>query len=319
MLKDKTILLTGGTGSFGTRFVEMCLQSHSPKAIRIFSRGEAAQVLMERHFSDNRLRFFLGDVRDAERVERAMSGADIIIHAAALKVVPKGEYDAEEFKKTNIDGTLSVIKAALNCRPQKCMFISTDKSVAALNLYGATKAVAERLFIQANCLRGKESTPMFSAVRYGNVAFSNGSIAPLFLEQKETGYLTITSKKMTRFWLDLETGVNFVISSMEIMKGGEVFVPKIPSMKITDLAEAIYPGATWKIVGFRPGEKLHEVLVSEEESQHTIEQEGMYIIKPNHPWWDNNIQGEPMKRGAYTSDTNSAWLTVEELRKIVGG
>ena len=319
ILDGKTVLLTGGTGSFGTEFCRVALAEHKPRAIRVFSRGEAAQERMERRFSDDRLRFFIGDVRDLKRLERAMNGANVVIHAAALKIVPKGEYDSEEFKKTNIDGTLNVIDAALSCKPEKCIFISTDKSVAALNLYGTTKAVAERLWIQANVFRGSQAIPQFSAVRYGNVAFSSGSVVPLFLEQKKTGCLTITSEKMTRFWLDLETGVNFVISSMEIMKGGEVFIPKLPSVKVTDLAEAIAPDCKYIITGIRPGEKLHEILITEDETRRTIELEDRYIIEPAHPFWTEDFSvGSPLPEGfSYASNTNKEWLTVEQLKEMV--
>ena len=246
-LINKIILVTGGLGSFGQKFTEILLKKYKPKTIRIFSNDEFSQWEMAEKFNDPRLRFFIGDVRDRDRVYRAMDGVDILVHAAALKQVPIAEYNPIEAIKTNIIGTMNVIDAAIDNEIEKGMFISSDKAVNPINLYGATKLCAEKLFVQANSYIGKRRTK-FSCVRYGNVVGSRGSVVPLFLEQKKGGVLTITDKRMTRFWITLEEGVNFVIKCIEKMKGGEVFIPKIPSMRIMDLAEVIAPKAKIKII-----------------------------------------------------------------------
>lgn len=249
IFKNKVILLTGGTGSFGNKFTEIVLKEHNPKVIRIFSRGEKKQLDMKNKFNDDRLRFFIGDVRDAGRLHRAMADADIVVHAAALKQVPACEYNPIEAVRTNVDGAINVIDTAIDNRVDRVMAISTDKAVHPVNLYGATKMTAEKLFIQGNSYSGDIGTK-FSCVRYGNVIGSRGSVIPLFLEQKKKGVITITDETMTRFWITPEQGVKFVIDCISRMKGGEIFIPKISSMKIMDLAEAIAPDAKKRLLGF---------------------------------------------------------------------
>lgn len=319
-LENKVILLTGGTGSFGQKFTEIALREHNPKVIRIFSRGELLQQQMQQRFNDDpRLRFFIGDVRDRERVYRAVNGVDIVIHAAALKQVPTCEYNPLEAVKTNIDGAANVIDAAIDNGVEKVMTISTDKAVQPVNLYGATKLAAEKLFIQSNVYTGWRKT-RFSCVRYGNVAGSRGSVMPLFLKQKENGTITITDERMTRFWITLEQGVRFVVDCTGRMHGGEVFVPKIPSMKITDLADVIAPEAEREIIGIRPGEKVNEILITEEEARHVREFDDYYVIEPEFPFWggDKLEAGKPLPEGfQYTSNNNSWWLTKEELKQML--
>lgn len=319
-LSGKVVLITGGTGSFGKKFTEIVLREHNPKAVRIFSRGEFLQLQMRQQFNDDpRLRFFIGDVRDRDRLYRAMDGVDIVVHAAALKQVPACEYNPIEAVKTNIDGAINVINAAIDNEVEKVIAISTDKAVYPVNLYGATKLVAEKLFVQGNAYTGKHRT-RFSVVRYGNVVGSRGSVIPLFLEQRRTGKITITDERMTRFWITLEQGVRFVISCIERMKGGEIFVPKIPSMRIVDLADVIAPGAERKIIGIRPGEKIHECLITEEEARHTREFDTYFVIEPEFPFWskDNLDGGKPLPEGfKYTSNTNTWWLTKEELKQMI--
>ena len=303
---NKTILVTGGCGSFGQKFTEIVLKKYNPKSIRIYDNRELAEVEMDRKFKDPRLRFFIGDVRDKKRLSRAMSGVNIVVHAAALKHVPICEYNPIEAVKTNIDGAVSVIDAAIDNKVEKVMAVSTDKAVYPVNLYGATKMVAEKLFVQANSYSGGER-PIFSCSRYGNVIGSSGSVAPLFLEQKKDGEITITDKKMTRFWITLEEGVKFVVDCIEKMKGGEIFIPKIPSMKIMDLAEVIASNAKRKVIGIRPGEKLHEVLLTEEEARHAREFDKYFVIEPEFPFWkkDNLEKGKFLPEGfKYSSDTN---------------
>jgi len=276
-------------------------------------------VEMERKFNDSRLRFFIGDVRDQKRLSRAMNGVDIVVHAAALKHVPICEYNPIEAVKTNIDGAVSVIDAAIDNKVEKVMAISTDKAVYPVNLYGATKMVAEKLFVQANSYSSGKR-PIFSCSRYGNVVGSSGSVIPLFLEQKNNGEITITDEKMTRFWVTLEGGVKFVVNCIEIMRGGEIFVPKISSMKIMDLAEVIAPDAKRKIIGIRPGEKLNEVLLTEEEALHSKEFDKYFVIEPEFPFWhkDNFQDGKPLPVGfKYTSDTNTEWLTKEKMAELL--
>lgn len=316
---DKTVLLTGGTGSFGKKFTEIALKQLHPRKLIIFSRDELKQFEMQRQFRDERLRFFIGDVRDSERLHRAMHDVDIIVHAAALKQVPACEYNPIEAVKTNIHGAENIINAALDAGVQKVLALSTDKAVNPVNLYGATKLVAEKLFVQANSYRGDGPT-RFSCVRYGNVVGSRGSVVPVFLEQRKHGKLTVTDERMTRFWLTLEQGVRFVIRCIEEMKGGEVFVPKIPSTSIMDLVQAIAPDCSIEFVGIRPGEKLHEVLISEDESRQTIDLGDMYVIMPLHPWWqiDNYVNGQQLPDGfRFASNVNSTKLSVSELRRLL--
>jgi UDP-N-acetylglucosamine 4,6-dehydratase len=275
---------------------------------------------MRNKFIDNpRLRFFIGDIRDRERVYRAMQGVDIVVHAAALKQVPTCEYNPIEAVKTNIDGTINIIDAAIDCNVEKVIAISSDKAVHPVNLYGATKMVMERLITQANVYSGGKKT-RFCCTRYGNVIGSRGSVVPLFLEQKKTGKITITDDRMTRFWLTLSQGVNFVISCLEQMRGGEIFIPKIPSTRITDIANAIAPGAQRTITGIRPGEKLHEVLLTEDEARHAREFDTYYIVEPEHSFWDKNgfKDGTTLPDGfAYTSDNNTQWLSGDLLKKAI--
>ena len=323
--QDKVVLVTGGTGSFGRMFIKILLHEYHPKKIIVFSRDELKQHEMQRlhGFNDPRLRYFIGDVRDRDRLRRAMMGVDIVVHAAALKQVPACEYNPMEAIKTNILGSANVVEAALDTGVQKVLMLSTDKAVNPVNLYGATKLAAEKLVIQSNVYAAHAPT-RFSCVRYGNVIGSRGSVVPLFLQQRETGKLTITDPRMTRFWISLEQGVRFVIRSIEQMRGGEVFVPKIPSMRIMDLAKAIAPNAEIEVIGIRPGEKLHEVLIHEDEARHTVELEDMFVVQPlpleeitwfAYPW---EKHGKRLPEGfRYASNTNDWWLTVEELKELV--
>jgi len=320
--EDKVVLVTGGTGSFGKKFIEVMLNIHHPKKVIIFSRDELKQHEMRAAgFDHESLRYFIGDVRDRERLVRAMHGVDVVVHAAALKQVPVCEYNPLEAIKTNILGTSNVIEASLDAAVRKVMFISTDKAVNPVNLYGATKLAAEKLVIQSNAYAGARPSPELSCVRYGNVVGSRGSVVPLFLKQRAGGKVTITDKRMTRFWLSLEQGVNFVISCIEIMEGGEVFVPKIPSTKVVDLARAVAPHARLEIIGIRPGEKLHEVLISEDEARHTVELDKMYIVQPAEAFWFGyswRDKGRELPDGyRYASDTNSEWLDLEGIKKYV--
>ncbi len=318
-LDGKTILLTGGTGSFGQKFVELALQDAAPASIRVYSRGEHRQLEMQQRFNDERLRFFIGDVRDRDRLYRAMNGADIVIHAAALKQVPLAEYNPIEAVKTNIEGAINVIDAAIDNGVEKILAISTDKAVHPENLYGATKLVMEKLLIQGNAYTGGRKT-RFSCARYGNVLGSQGSVIPLFIKQRENGSVTLTDQRMTRFWLSLEQGVRFVINCLEQMHGGEIFVPKIPSMAMIDMVKAVAPNCQVEVIGIRPGEKLHEELISEDEARMAVEVEDMYVIKPPHPWWQcgNWVQGKPVAEGfRYASNTNSWTYTPEQLQELL--
>lgn len=318
-INDSVILVTGGTGSFGHKLTEVLLR-HKPKAIRIFSRGEFLQQQMCQKFNDDeRLRFLIGDVRDRERVHRAMNGVDIVVHAAALKQVPTCEYNPIEAVKTNIDGTINVINAAIDNGVEKLIAISTDKAAYPVNLYGATKLVMEKLVIQANSYKGTRKTA-FSCTRYGNVIGSRGSVVPLFLEQRENGTITITDEKMTRFWITLEQGVEFVIRCIGRMEGGEVFIPKIPSMNITELADAIAPKARREIVGIRPGEKIHETLITGEEAKQTRELDDCFVIEPENTYWGRAApkEGRPLAEGfKYTSENNGRRLSGDELKQMV--
>ncbi|MBI4442282.1 MAG: UDP-N-acetylglucosamine 4,6-dehydratase (inverting) [Acidobacteria bacterium] len=317
---ESNVLITGGTGSFGRKFTEIMLREYHPQKLIIFSRDELKQHEMRVNgFDDQSLRYFIGDVRDLERLRRAMNGVDIVVHAAALKQVPACEYNPIEAVMTNVNGAKNVIDAALDCGVQKVIALSTDKAVNPVNLYGATKLVAEKLFIQANAYSGSGPT-RFSCVRYGNVVGSRGSVIPLFREQQKTGVLTVTDPRMTRFWITLEQGVRFVIQAMEKMHGGEVLVPKIPSMNIMDVAETLGPGCKIQQTGIRPGEKVHEILVSEDEARHSLELEEMFVIQPSHSWWnvDNWKEGRPVQDGfRYASDDNPQRLSIEELRRFL--
>jgi len=320
VLENKVILVTGGTGSFGQKFTEIVLKECNPKAVRIFSRGELLQLQMQQKFNDDgRLRFFIGDVRDEDRISRAMNGVDIVVHAAALKQVPTSEYNPLEAVKTNINGAVNVIDAAIDNNVERVINISTDKAVQPVNLYGATKLVAEKLFTQGNAYTGMRRT-RFGSVRYGNVVGSRGSVIPLFLEQKKQGKITITDERMTRFWITIEQGVRFVIDCIGRLRRGETFVPKIPSMKIATLAGVIAPDIEREIIGIRPGEKLNEMLISREEAVHACEFDDYYLIAPEHPFWkEDYTRGSKSlpENFTYTSDNNDKWLTEEALKKII--
>src|ERR1700758_409817 len=309
---EQVVLVTGGTGSFGKKFVEIMLKEYGPKRLVIFSRDELKQHDMRASGLDHpSLRYFLGDVRDESRLERAFAGISIVIHAAALKQVPACEYNPFEAIQTNILGGRNVIDAAIDQGVRRILALSTDKAVNPINLYGATKLCAEKMFVQANAYAGAQET-RFSCARYGNVVGSRGSVIPVFLEQRKRGRITITDPRMTRFWLTLEQGVKFVIRCLEQMHGGEIFVPKIPRMRLLELAETVAPGCEVEWIVIRPGEKLHEVLVSEDESRQTLETEDMYVIQPSHPWWKsgNWVDAKPLPEGfRYSSDTNERWLT----------
>ncbi|HKZ44010.1 MAG TPA: UDP-N-acetylglucosamine 4,6-dehydratase (inverting) [Anaerolineales bacterium] len=319
--KNSVVLITGGTGSFGRKFVRIMLDEFHPKKLIVFSRDELKQHEMQTSgFADPSLRFFIGDVRDRDRLRRAMNGVDIVVHAAALKQVPACEYNPMEAIKTNIMGTSNVVEAALDSEVNKVLAISTDKAVNPVNLYGATKLAAEKLVIQSNAYAAGAAT-RYSCVRYGNVVGSRGSVVPVFLKQRETGTVTITDDRMTRFWLSLDQGVHFVINCIEQMEGGEVFVPKIPSMKVVDLARAIAPHAAINVIGIRPGEKLHEALISEDESRTTVELENMFVVQPAEALWFGyswQQKGNLLEDGfRYTSDTNTEWLDVEGIQKFI--
>lgn len=319
---EQVILVTGGTGSFGKKFIEIMLAEYQPAKIIIFSRDELKQHEMRvGGFDHPSLRYFLGDVRDVDRLRRAMNGVDIVVHAAALKQVPACEYNPMEAIKTNILGSSNVIEAALDSGVHKVLALSTDKAVNPVNLYGATKLAAEKLFVQSNAYAAGMPT-RFSCVRYGNVIGSRGSVIPLFLQQRENGaVLTITDDRMTRFWLSLEQGVRFVIRAIEQMYGGEVFVPKIPSTRITDVARTVAPDAAIEVIGIRPGEKLHEVLIHEDEARSAVELDDMYIIQPAETlWFGREWQevGRPLPDGyRYDSLNNPEWLTPEEIRAMI--
>ena len=317
---NTTVMITGGTGSFGRKLTEAMLKRYPPKKLIIFSRDELKQHQMRLDgFEHENLRYFIGDVRDPDRLRRAMHGVDVVVHAAALKQVPACEYNPIEAIMTNVMGARNVIDAALDTGVRKVMALSSDKAVNPANLYGATKLCAEKLFVQSNAYSG-EAGARFSCVRYGNVVGSRGSVIPAFLAQRQNGTLPITDRRMTRFWITLDQVVDFVIRCMEVMKGGEVFVPKIPSMSMMHLAEAIAPDCEIEFVGIRPGEKLHEALVSEHEARHTVEIDDMYEIEPLHPWWSgtNLSDGKPLPEGfRYTSDSNTELLTTEDLIKLV--
>jgi UDP-N-acetylglucosamine 4,6-dehydratase len=320
--KNKVVLVTGGTGSFGKKFIEVMLNEYHPEKIIVFSRDELKQHEMRvKGFNHPSLRYFIGDVRDYPRLKRAFEGVNFVVHAAALKQVPACEYNPMEAVKTNVLGSSNVIDAALDTNVERVIALSTDKAVNPINLYGATKLAAEKLFIQSNAYAaGKKAR--FSCVRYGNVVGSRGSVVPIFLQQKSNGTITITDDRMTRFWISLEQGVRFVIRCLEEMHGGEVFVPKIASMKVKDLAAAIAPQAKIEIIGIRPGEKLHEVLISEDEARTVVEMKDMYVVQPAEAFWFGRDWEQKGKLIAddfrYSSNTNQQWLSVDQLRTIVG-
>jgi UDP-N-acetylglucosamine 4,6-dehydratase len=319
--QDSVVLVTGGTGSFGRKFTEILLREHRPKKLIVFSRDELKQHEMRQHFPEtpnSPLRFFIGDVRDRDRLERAFHGVDIVVHAAALKQVPACEYNPFEAIQTNVMGAKNIIDAAIDQGVKRVVALSTDKAVNPVNLYGATKLCAEKLFVQGNAYAGHAAT-RFCCVRYGNVVGSRGSVIPLFQQQRKTGKVTVTDPRMTRFWITLEQGVQLVIKAGQMMHGGEVFVPRIPSMNIMDLAQALAPGCKVDTIGIRPGEKLHEVLISEDEARDTVELEDVFVIKPSHSFWDDDSwsQGKALPDGyRYGSDNNQQWLKEHDLKKL---
>ncbi|MBR3097981.1 MAG: UDP-N-acetylglucosamine 4,6-dehydratase (inverting) [Clostridia bacterium] len=326
MFTGKSILVTGGTGSFGHAFIERMLTEYSPKRVIVYSRDEFKQFLMQNEikakFGDRAkpMRYFIGDVRDGDRLRRACEGVDYIVHAAALKQVPACEYNPLEAIKTNIDGATNVINAALDCGVTRVVALSTDKAVNPINLYGGTKLVSDKLFIAANSYAGSRNV-RFSVVRYGNVAGSRGSVIPFFQNLIDQGAksLPITDTRMTRFWISLDQGVDLVIKAMQEARGGETFISKIPSFKITDLAEAMLPGCGIDEIGIREGEKLHEIMITSDDSMTTYEYEKHFIIYPHFTWWGKEKVipgGELVEQGfEYSSGKNRQWMDVEELRE----
>jgi len=319
IFEGRTILITGGTGSFGQHFTRTLLERWSPAAIRIFSRDELKQFEMARRIDDDRLRFLIGDVRDRDRLRRAVQGVDIVVHAAALKQVPACEYNPFEAVRTNILGAQNVAEVCIDAGIPRAVALSTDKAVSPANLYGATKLCAERLFIQANVYAAAHATRL-SCVRYGNVVGSRGSVIPVFLDQAQSGELTVTDERMTRFWITLDQAVQFVAECLTRMQGGELFIPKIPSMRVLDLAEAVAPGLPIRYTGIRPGEKLHESLITPEEARHTLDAGWSYVVEPEHPFWGGREVPEatPVAEDfVYSSDRNTEWLDVESLRNLL--
>lgn len=317
-MKNKTVLITGGTGSFGKKFVKKALELNVKKII-IFSRDELKQYEMKQEFKDERLRFFIGDVRDKDRLYRAFDGVDIVIHAAAMKHVDACEYNPFEAVKTNIHGAQNIIEAAIDRGVEKVIALSTDKACSPINLYGATKLASDKLFVAANAYVGEKKTS-FAVVRYGNVVGSRGSVVPFFKKIKHTGVVPITDERMTRFWITLDQGVQFVLENLERMKGGEIFIPKIPSMKVTDLAKAIAPECKMEVIGIRPGEKLHEAMIMEDDARHTLEYVDYFVIYPEINNWELNEtdNGRKIEEGfSYTSDKNNQWLSVEDLKNLI--
>ena len=319
-LSGATILLTGGTGSFGNAFVSRVLSEWPDAVIRIYSRDELKQSQMHERHGDRQLRFLIGDVRDRSRMSRAAQGADVVVHAAAMKQVPACEYNPFEAVRTNVLGAQHVVDAAIDAKVEKVVALSTDKAVNPVNLYGATKLCAEKIFVQGNAYAAQSRTRL-ACVRYGNVVGSRGSVVPLFERQIGEGRLTITDERMTRFWITLPQAVDLVLYALDHMTGGEIFIPKIPSMRVVDLADAMAPDLPREFIGIRPGEKLHEVLVTADESRHTIDAGDVYVVLPEHPWWTAHpewMAGKGLEDGfVYSSDNNEAWLDTEDLVKLL--
>ena len=319
-LDGATILLTGGTGSFGNAFVRRVTEQWPTAVIRVYSRDELKQSEMQATFGDRQLRWLIGDIRDRGRMTRAAQGADLIVHAAAMKQVPACEYNPFEAVRTNVLGAQHVVDAAIDARVPKVVNLSTDKAVNPVNLYGATKLSAEKIVVQGNAYAAQSETRL-SCVRYGNVVGSRGSVVPLFRKQKEEGRITITDERMTRFWITLDQAVDLVLYAYEHMVGGEIFIPKIPSMRVTDLAEAMAPGVPVEVIGIRPGEKLHELLLTSDESRHAVDADDVYVILPEHPWWTDNpkwLEGKPLEDGfVYSSETNDWWLGPNDLGALL--
>jgi UDP-N-acetylglucosamine 4,6-dehydratase (inverting) len=316
-LSGSTILLTGGTGSFGNAFIQRVSAQWPDATIRVFSRDELKQSEMRSAYGDaDNLRFFVGDVRNRTRLTRAMRGADVVVHAAAMKQVPACEYNPFEAVQTNILGAQHIVDAAIDTGVERVVALSTDKAVNPVNLYGATKLCQEKIIVQGNAYASHSSTKL-SCVRYGNVVGSRGSVVPVFKAQAAAGKLTITDERMTRFWITLSQAVDLVAFALEHMVGGEVFIPKIPSMRVVDLADAIAPGLPREVIGIRAGEKLHEVLITGDESRHTIDAGEVYVVLPEHPWWTEHprwMGGKPLPDGfVYASDSNHEWLSADEL------
>ncbi|MCX7048340.1 MAG: UDP-N-acetylglucosamine 4,6-dehydratase (inverting) [Candidatus Sumerlaeota bacterium] len=324
--QDASILITGGTGSFGKKCVEILLKRFNPRRLVVFSRDEQKHVDMARNlFPESQypqMRYFVGDVRDLPRLKRALQGVEYVIHAAAMKHVDVAEYNPQECIRTNIGGAENVINACIDCGVKKVVALSTDKAANPINLYGATKLCSDKLFVAANSLGGLDGT-RFAVVRYGNVVGSKGSVIPFFIRERAKGVLPITDARMTRFWITLEEGVNLVLKAFDIMTGGEIFVPKIPSMNIMDLARAVAPTCETRVTGIRPGEKLHECMIPVDEARQTLEFEDYYIIEPAFHWWTQSDALQQMNgqrlpdEFAYTSDTNKQWLTIEQLREMI--
>ncbi|CAN7481084.1 UDP-N-acetylglucosamine 4,6-dehydratase (inverting) [Paraburkholderia sp. SIMBA_054] len=326
MLDNKAILITGGTGSFGHKFISAVLAKYKPSRVVVFSRDELKQYEMQQKFDAPCMRYFLGDVRDGERLRQAMRGIDYVVHAAALKQVPAAEYNPTECIRTNVTGAENVINAAIENGVEKVIALSTDKAASPINLYGATKLLSDKLFVAANNLVGKHRT-RFAVVRYGNVVGSRGSVVPFFrkLIAEEAKSLPITDQRMTRFWITLDHGVDFVLKNFQRMQGGEIFVPKIPSVKIVDLAKAMAPQLDQHVIGIRPGEKLHEMMIARDDSLHTLEYHDHYVITPAIRFvvqseYETNGMGETGSRVTegfkYTSDNNGWFLTVDELAAL---
>lgn len=327
MLNNKTILITGGTGSFGKQFIKTTLERYNPRRLIVFSRDELKQYEMQQEYNAPCMRYFLGDVRDGERLKQAMRGVDYVVHAAALKQVPAAEYNPMECVKTNINGAENVIKAAIDNGVSKVVALSTDKAANPINLYGATKLVSDKLFVSANNIVGGQDTH-FAVVRYGNVVGSRGSVVPFFkkLVEQGTSEIPVTDMRMTRFWITLPQGVEFVLKAFQRMQGGEIFVPKIPSSRISDLAEAIAPGVPIKVIGIRPGEKLHETMCPADDSHLTLEFADHYVLRPSivfsapMEYAENRLgeKGQPIAQGfEYNSGSNHHFLTVQELRRLI--
>ena len=322
MFKNQTVLITGGTGSFGKEFTKKLIKNYNPKKIIIFSRDELKQFEMknDKFFQKKNIRFFLGDVRDKQRLKTAFEGVDLVVHAAALKQVPAAEYNPTEYIKTNINGAENIIQAAISCNVKKIIALSTDKAVNPINLYGATKLVSDKLFIAANNIIGKKNIK-FSIVRYGNVSGSRGSVLPFFLElKKKDKPFLITHMDATRFWITLEEGVNFVINSLKIMEGGEIFIPKLPAIKIIDLAKAIDEKRKIKIIGLRESEKIHESLISPDEDKNVLDFKNYFVIKPflfNFSKIYKNQKGKIVKSNYYFSSNNSDFLTIKEIKSYI--
>ena len=323
-IDGKDILITGGTGSFGKKFVDFVLANYSPRRIVVFSRDELKQEEMREYLPDkpgHPIRYFIGDIRDKERLYRAFDGVDLVVHAAALKQVPTAEYNPLEVIKTNILGAANIIDAAIDCKVKRVIALSSDKAVNPVNLYGGTKLCADKLFVAAGVYSGSRDS-QFSVVRYGNVVGSRGSVIPSFLKQRQSGVLKLTDERMTRFWITLEQSVAFVVKSIKLMQGGEIFIPKLPSMRLVDLAKAVAPECRIEFIGTRPGEKLHETLISEDEARRTLEDEDYFVVRP-HSMYDPsdeegaNAASQPGREFKYVSNENTDWISIEELRVII--